>query len=108
MDEVGLGVWREERLAYLEGFLNDVTDRVRAEEALCQAQQALIDLQQKKNERVKAELERFQHHLAQSTKLATIGTWLPRSPMKSAIPWGDPRRRVLCRRKMPATETRAP
>ncbi len=109
VDEVGLGVWREDELAYLEGFLNDVTDRVRAEEALRQAQQALIDLQQKENERVKAELERVQHHLVQSTKLATIGKMAAQIAHEIRNPLGAIHNAAFfARRKMPATETRSP
>lgn len=73
IDEVGIGVWRDGELAYLEGVLNDVTDLVLAEEKLKAAQKALIEQQEKENERVTAELDQARNRLVQSTRLATIG-----------------------------------
>lgn len=108
VEEVGAGVWHEDKLAYLEGFLNDVTDRVCAEEALRKAQEAILDLKQKKHEQVLAELERVQDRLVQSTKLATIGEMAAQIAHEIRNPLGAIHNAAFfARRKMPAAETLA-
>lgn len=105
IDEVGVGVRREGELAFLEGFLDDVTDKVRADEALKHAQQALIDQQRREHERVKAELERVQNHLVHSTRLATIGKMAAQIAHEIRNPLGTIKNAAFfVARKLPAEE----
>jgi PAS domain S-box-containing protein len=108
VEETGVGVWHDEKLAYLEGFLTDVTDRVQSEEALQQAQQALFEQQQKENERVTAELARAEDRLVQSTKLATIGQMAAQIAHEIRNPLGAIHNAAFfARRKMPSQEALA-
>lgn len=106
IDEVGIGVWRDGKLAYLEGFLNDVTDQVLADEELKKAQQALIAQQEKENERVTQELAQAQNRLVQSTRLATIGKMAAQIAHEIRNPLGIIKNSAFfVRRKLPKEET---
>lgn len=108
IEEVGVGVWQDGELVYLEGFLDDVTDRVRADIALNQAQQALIDQQQQETGRVKAELARMQDRLVQSTRLATIGRMAAQIAHEIRNPLGTIKNAAFfIGRRLPKEEARA-
>ena len=106
IEEVGVGVWRDEELVYLEGFLIDVTAQVRADQALEHAQKALIQQQRQENQRVTAELERVQDRLVQSTRLATIGKMAAQIAHEVRNPLGTIKNAAFfVGRKLPKEET---
>jgi signal transduction histidine kinase len=101
-------VWRDEDLVYLEGFLIDVTERVRAEESLRSAQQALIEQQQRENARVREELARVEDDLVKTTRLATIGKMAAQIAHEIRNPLGTIKNSAFfARRKLPEDETLA-
>ncbi len=82
--------------------------QVEADESLRQARRPLLQQELNETERIKAELEETQHHLVQSTRLATIGKMAAQIAHEIRNPLGTIKNAAFfVSRKLPAEEDRA-